>query len=302
MIIIAEEDKLDASSAQFSSIHGVAKQGDWQKLVPDDNHDWVNQVNPHFNQYLVLGDKKDKAATPMFENYSQGALTARDAWCYNASKVMMECSIRSMIAFFNAERKWYHQNPDHATLDIDTFINSDPTKISWTRALKQDLVKNKALAFTEGEVLISTYRPFSKQWMYYGRRLNEMVYQMPQIYPDAAAENRVICVTGIGARSEFSALIVDVIPNFHTLDSGQCFPLKLYEKTEASCNDDLFVSEEDYSMLGIEFETVSVTRCCRPMHNFRQRIPEKPSAKKIYSITYTEFCIRKTTEPGIATI
>ena len=241
---LSREEKLDAIRT-FSSINGITEQGDWQKLVPDDNHDWVNQVNPHFNQYLVLGDKKDKAATPMFENYSQGALTARDAWCYNASKVMMECSIRSMIAFFNAERKWYHQNPDHATLDIDTFINSDPTKISWTRALKQDLVKNKALAFTEGEVLISTYRPFSKQWMYYGRRLNEMVYQMPQIYPDAAAENRVICVTGIGARSEFSALIVDVIPNFHTLDSGQCFPLKLYEKTEASCNDDLFVSEDN---------------------------------------------------------
>ena len=35
-------------------------------------------------------------------------------------------------------------------------------------------MKNKALEFAEGEVLISTYRPFSKQWLYYGRRLNEV--------------------------------------------------------------------------------------------------------------------------------
>ena len=49
-----------------------------------------------------------------------------------------------------------------AVLDTGTFIDSDPTRISWTRALKQDLMKNKALEFAEGEVLISTYRPFSK--------------------------------------------------------------------------------------------------------------------------------------------
>ena len=73
----------------------------------------------------------------------------------------MEHNIRSMIAFYHAEQERYHQDLDHATHDVDTFINSDPTKISWTRALKQDLVKNKTLAFTEGEALISTYRPSS---------------------------------------------------------------------------------------------------------------------------------------------
>ena len=132
---------------------------------------------------------------------------------------------------------------DHTTLDVDTFINSDPTKISWTRALKQDLVKNKALAFTEGEALISTYRPFSKQWMYYGRRLNEMVYQMPQIFPNATAENRVICVTGIGSRNGLSTLMCDTLPDLNMLEAGsQCFPLRLYKKIEAG-NDDLFVDQ-----------------------------------------------------------
>ena len=44
-------------------------------------------------------------------------------------------------------------------------------------------------------------------------------------------ENRVICVTGIGARSGFSALMVDAIPNLHDMvEKGQCFPLKLYDE------------------------------------------------------------------------
>ena len=176
----------------------------------------------------------------MFKNYSQGVLTARDAWCYSASKSLVERNINSMIEFYNSERVRYNKASDHEKLDVAKFIDSDSTRISWTRALKKDLGKNKTLAFSEGEALISTYRPFSKQWMYYGRRLNEMVYQMPQIFPNAKAENRVICVTGIGATAGFSALIVHAVPNFHTLDSGQCFPLKLYKKIETSRDDDLF--------------------------------------------------------------
>lgn len=239
---LSSEEKLKIIH-KLGSIRGITEQGGWQTIVPDNNNDWLNQVDPNFDQFLALGEKKDKTLVRMFQNYSCGVKTQRDAWCYNASRNLVERNIRSMVEFYNAERERFHKNLNHAAVEVDTFINNDPTKISWTVALKQDLKKNKALAFSEGETLISTYRPFSKQWMYYGRRLNERVLQMPQIFPDAKAKNRVICVTGIGARSGFSALIVDAIPNLHTLDSGQCFPLKLYEKMEAGHDDDLFVGQ-----------------------------------------------------------
>ncbi|WP_297463425.1 type ISP restriction/modification enzyme, partial [Ferrovum sp.] len=80
------------------------------------------------------------------------------------------------------------------------------------------------------------YRPFTKQWLYYNRPFNERVLQMPRIFPDSAAENLVICVSGIGARSGFSALMVNAIPNLHTLDTGQCFPLYLYDEDERAEN------------------------------------------------------------------
>ena len=240
----SREDKLKFIH-KFGSISGITKQGGWQTLVPDDNHDWLNQVSPDFDRFLVLGDKNDKSVLRIFENYSLGVSTNRDAWCYNASKGEMERNIHSMISFYHAERQRYHEATASAVLDTGTFIDSDPTRISWTRALKQDLMKNKALEFAEGEVLISTYRPFSKQWLYYGRRLNEVTSQMPQIFPNAKAENRVICITGTGARSGFSALMVDAIPNLHTLDSGQCFPLKLYDKMGTGRDDDLFVDQDN---------------------------------------------------------
>ena len=241
----SREDKLDIIR-KFGNIHGIAKQGAWQTLVPDDHHDWLNQVSPDFDRFLVLGEKKGKAVAPMFKNYSLGVVTNRDAWCYNASRGIMEHNIRSMIAFYNTERERYHQDPAHATVGLDTFIDSDPTKISWTHNLKQDLTKNRALKYSGGEMLISTYRPFSKQWLFYGRRLNERVYQMPQIFPNATAENRVICVTGIGARSGFSALMCNTLPDLNMLEAGsQCFPLKLYDEVAAGLNDDLFVDQSN---------------------------------------------------------
>ncbi len=226
----------------FGSVNGIIGQDGWQTLEPDENHDWLNQTTSDFDRFLMLGDKKNKVATPMFRNYSLGVATNRDLWCYNASKYVLESNIKSMIAFYHAERERYHQTPENARPDVATFIVSDPKKISWTRALKQDLKQDNALTFAEGEVLVSAYRPFTKQWMYYGRRLNEMVLQMPKIFPNGTAENRVICVTGKGSRSGFSALMCDTLPDLNLLEAGaQCFPLKLYEETATTGdNDDMF--------------------------------------------------------------
>ena len=78
---LTRQDKFDIIS-QFGSVNGISEKNGWQTLLPDVNHDWLNQVNPNFDRFLVLGNKKDKVATPVFNNYSQGVLTARDAWCY----------------------------------------------------------------------------------------------------------------------------------------------------------------------------------------------------------------------------
>ena len=90
-------------------------------------------------------------------------------------------------------------------------------------------VGRKLLEFGEGRIVPVMYRPFTGEWLYFSRRLNEMVYQMPRIFPHADAGNRLICVTGIGARS-FSVLMVDKIPEVQLVANGQCFPLHLYEK------------------------------------------------------------------------
>ena len=61
---------------------------------------------------------------------------------------------------------------------------------------------------------------------------NDMVYQIPRLFPTPQSKNLVICTAGVGSKT-FSALITDQIPDLHILESGtQCFPLYWYEKNE----------------------------------------------------------------------
>ena len=230
---LTREEKLERIK-EFASIDGIAKANGWREIIPDRHGDWLNQRENDFDGFIVLGDKKDGDGITLFESYSVGIKTQRDAWCYNASKGAVEQNMGRMIEFYNREAARFQKA--HAGLStqerqagVNSFIDTDPAEISWTRALKADLAKDRQHTYQPDSLIPSLYRPFTKQWLYYNRRFNEMVYQMPRIFPHGAAENRVICISGIGARSGFSALMVNALPNLHTLDTGQCFPRHLYD-------------------------------------------------------------------------
>ena len=51
----------------------------------------------------MLGDKDDKSALALFDNYSNGVKTQRDVWAFNAGKAKLEANMNNMIGFYNAE-------------------------------------------------------------------------------------------------------------------------------------------------------------------------------------------------------
>ena len=225
---LTQAEKLEKISA-FGSINGIAAAQGWQPITPDAHNDWVGQRDDSFSEFISLGDKKDKNAVAVFENYSSGVKTNRDAWCYNFSRKVLAANMRGMIDFYNAEVKRYKTACDAGiNPEIDSFINADSTKVSWNRGLKNDLEKFKQHTYEVNALVTGGYRPFSKSFVYFSKYMNDMVYQMPRIFPDSSVENRVICLTVTGTKG-FSVIIVDVLPDLHLIGDSQCFPLKLYE-------------------------------------------------------------------------
>src|SRR5690606_23394116 len=102
-----------------------------------------------------------------------------------------------------------------------------------------DLVRDHRHAFESESLVPSLYRPFTKQWLYFNRRFNERVYQMPRIFPDAEAENLAFNTTStVGS---FSVLIGDIPPSkFVGEDVAQWFPLYLYDEAAQQSDDGLF--------------------------------------------------------------
>src|SRR5207245_3833418 len=82
-------------------------------------------------------------------------------------------------------------------------------------------------------------------WLYFDKHFNWSRYFTYKYFPKPDSKNLVICVSGIGASKEFSAFIVDIVPNVHFLDSSQCFPLRYYQAPDEEDEKQLALHKAD---------------------------------------------------------
>lgn len=206
----------------------------WVELTPNEHNDWINHRNDKFEEFVPLAPEKkfDQKAQAVFTTYSLGVATNRDAWVYNFSKDKVSKRISGMVNFYNSQVKAYQEvlKKNHE-ITIDDFISKDATKISWTVNLKKDIQKINTIS-TDGEFLLSTYRPFTLQNLYFDKHLIERPGLSKKLFPLPNIENLVICLSGMGASKDFSTIITDKIPDLQLMFNGQCFPLYWYEETK----------------------------------------------------------------------
>lgn len=241
---LSREEKLDIID-EFGSIQGITDANAWSSITPDEHGDWLRQRDDSFNKFIVLGDKKG-SSVKLFNNFSQGVLTSRDVWCYSHSSSQLNDNMRRMIDFYNQEvdrlaLMWTGLSRKEKEIRFAEDVNKDKAKISWSSSLLPAVIAEKKYDFSDLKLVQSLYRPFSKLWLYFDPTFNHRISKMPRIFPDAQAENLVICIAGMGSKQP-SALITNAIPDFQTQFNGQCFPLYLYEEEAqpASAQSDIF--------------------------------------------------------------
>ncbi|MDB9454939.1 DEAD/DEAH box helicase [Dolichospermum circinale] len=230
---LSQKEKLDIIK-DFGDISTMK----WQEITPNENHDWINQRNDDFESFISLGDKKDATSKTIFDVYSRGLETTRDIWVYNFSYQSVIDNITRMIDFYNQQVEEFKEylkdkrfvNTKDKEKLVESFVDTDTKKISWSSSLKQQLQRIKIIEYQEKSIVKGIYRPFCKQWIYFDNYLNHRVGQMPKIFPNQNLENLVICVTGIGVTKDFNALIVNTLSDIQLQANGQCFPLYTYEK------------------------------------------------------------------------
>lgn len=231
---LTREQKLEAVST-FGSVAGMTAADGWTRIEPDAHGDWLKQRDASFSTHIAAAVKDRNDTSPrVFSTVSLGVATARDAWAYNPSREQLGANISRMLEFYGAELE--RLSSTHRTMDrrgrqgiVDSFANPDPARISWSRGLKAELAKGTALQYDATRRVRSLYRPFTKQWLYFDRRLNDMVYRMPQLFPTGQELNRTIMVKQRWYGEGQLALMVDSVADLQSDGGAQFFPLYFYE-------------------------------------------------------------------------
>lgn len=238
---LSQQEKLGIVK-RLGSMGGIERDQGWRELTPDANGDWLRQRDETFSNFLRMGNREDITRS-LFVNHSRGLQTGRDAWCYNASRSAIESNIGSMIDVYNSEMSRFtadYSNDSKSVREnvIDSFIDKDPSRISWSRGLKENLLRCRSISFNEEKIQRSLYRPFTKQLVYFDKHLNEMQLQMPSFFPGGEQGNLVIWITSPGGLNPFCVLMIDTLPDAQTSDKPQCFPRWIYKDSSPASQDD----------------------------------------------------------------
>ena len=209
---------------------------EWQPITPDQRYTWLTEgLHADFETFIPMGTQEAKAATGaavevIFQTYSNGVKTNRDAWAYNFNRNTLTENMSGMIETYNAEvDRWKRrENQDE---NVDDFVVYGDEKISWSRDLKSKLKRGKIAEYDKYKVRVSCYRPFTKLNLYFDRVMNDVVYVFPSIFPtsETETENRVIWLK-VGKEWPMFALMVDKLPDQLPQGGSQCFPFYTYDE------------------------------------------------------------------------
>ena len=186
----------------------------WRDITPDEHGDWVNHRDPGFTNLLPLYGENNA----LFNLNSAGIKTHRDAWVYGFGKQKVIENTRRMMESFNQQSP--SDNPD-----------SDPRNFSWSHNALRMAKGGVRLEHDSDRVIPSNYRPFTKQVVYFHRSVNERVYQQERIFPNSQTSNIGIVVNERDKNNTLSCLMLEVLPNVHTIGDTQYLPRWTYEKS-----------------------------------------------------------------------
>ena len=186
----------------------------WREIIPDQYGDWLNFRDPGHDDLTPLYGEDDA----VFNLSSLGLSTNRDPWVYGFSKSKVNDNVRQMMDAYN--RQLPTSEPD-----------LNPREFSWSANTLRMAEKGIRLQHDAKRIVSSEYRPFTKQAVYFDRSVNERVSQLQKVFPTVDTSNCGIAFNARDKNHSFSCLMLDVIPNLHTIGDTQFLPRWTYEKS-----------------------------------------------------------------------
>jgi predicted helicase len=212
----------------------------WEKLEPNLKGVWLlDNKTKSYDNFLAIGSKDAKsdvsgAENVIFKIYSLGVATNRDDWVYDFSVQNLKDKLNLFIEFYNLEVSRWQRNKNNL-VSLDDFLKIDEKKIKWSESLKQELRRINYAEMNLEKITESHYRPFTHQFLFLDKTLNDRVGLQPKIFPIGRKkfENLALCVSGSGSERPFASLVSHKTPDLNFFGPGtvpQWFPFYIYNE------------------------------------------------------------------------
>jgi predicted helicase len=197
---------------------------EWTEITPNDAGDWDNQRSADFTKFQPIGGKAE-SGNQLFDVPSTGLITNRDAWVYGFSLYKVLENVQRTAAAYNTQLHAFNAFVAQSAMTdrrsaASDFVDSDPTKVSWSRGLRASLAKGASITVEARKIRIASHRPFTRQRLYLDRTLNEVVSQIPVLFPTAACPNVALVMMGPRIEARFATLAVTDIPDLSYFTYG----------------------------------------------------------------------------------
>ena len=202
------------------------KQIDFNRILPDKNHNWLNLADNDFDELLPLANKETKLAKlqkeerAVFKLFSLGVSTNRDEWVYDINCDSLQTKIRFFIEKFNLNIE--SKSASLASLDYS---------IKWSDVLKKRLLNAETLKYNDKYIVKLSYRPFLSKFYYSEKGLSDrLTSNHSEIFGnELKSENKIIMFSGIGSSKLFQSFAISSIFGLDCLEKTQCLPLYRYD-------------------------------------------------------------------------
>lgn len=219
---LTREQKLKELS-DFGSISNMS----WDEIFPDKHGDWLNQRDDSFSKFLPILNEKNQEGC--FKQNIVGVGTSRDFWVYNSEQDVINKNITRSINAFNESINEYNHGKT-----VNELINLTGKDISWSSSLKDRLQRKQPSVFDKNCIVLSSYRPFFKQYLYYDSKKTSGFTHRPGRWDDVFGDSEpkkdnLVIVTNQNIQDQSSILLMTkYYADMHFVGDSQCFPRYLY--------------------------------------------------------------------------
>lgn len=174
---------------------------EWTQIIPDKNNDWLNQRDDNYTKYPAIVGEADRS---LFLSKITGINTSRDYWSYSFSKKNVSRNIKKLVENYNLEVEKSINNDDFE-------MNMDARYINWSRGLRKKFNKQQKIEINDSDIVLATYRPFTKKYLFYSKDVVEMPGKQGEYLKE---KNISFMIPGPGGDKQFSSLVTTYFSDF----------------------------------------------------------------------------------------